>query len=179
MKVEAHILLKSTSHQDPTLLKEECLYLSLAHADHISPLLQFLDDLTDLPRFRRLEMNVQSVLLQYLSHLTKLFSDSRSKKLYDDLTVYFYSLSSSYSDSSSEQRSMLRMSFWKGICKCLVEVSEESDNFSYVKKCIECLLPLLNLCNDGQPVFMDEWSAAINCLIVAPKSWLGYMLQVL
>jgi hypothetical protein len=110
----------------------------------------------------------------------KLFSDSRSKKLYDDLTVYFYSLSSSYLDYSSEQRSMLRMSFWKGICKCLVElISEESDSFSYVKKCIECLLTLLNLCNDGQPEFMDEWSAAIKCLMVAPKSWLDDMLQVL
>lgn len=179
MKVEAHIPHKSTNHRDPTLLREECLYISLAHADHISPLLQFLDDLTDLPRFRRLEINVQSVLLQYLSHLMKLFSDSRSKKLYEDLTVYFCSLSSSYLDYSSEQRSMLRMSFWKGICKCLVEVvSEESDSFSYVKKCIECLLPLLNLCSDGQLEFMNEWSAAIKCLIVAPKSWLGDMLQV-
>ncbi|XP_051222968.1 protein RST1 isoform X1 [Lolium perenne] len=179
MKVEAHIPHTSSNHQDPKLLREECLYFSLAHADHISPLLQFLDDLTDLPRFRRLEMNMQSVLLQYLSHLMKLFSDSRSKKLYDDLTVYFYSLSSSYLDYSSEQRSMLRMSFWKGICKCLVElISEESDSFSYVKKCIECLLTLLNLCNDGQPEFMDEWSAAIKCLMVAPKSWLDDMLQV-
>lgn len=180
MKVEALIPHKSTNHRDPTLLREECLYFSLAHADHISPLLQFLDDLTDLPRFRRLEMNVQSVLLQYLSHLMKLFSDSRSKKLYDDLAVYFCSHSSSYLDYSSEQRSMLRMSFWKGICKCLVEVvSEETDSFSYVKKCIECLLPLLNLCNDGQPELVDEWSAAIKCLIVAQKSWPGDMLQVL
>ena len=179
MKVEAHIH-KSTNHRDPTSLREQCLYFSLAHADHISPLLQFLDDLTDLSRFRRLEINVQSVLLQYLSHLMKLFSDSRSKKLYDDLTVYFYSPASSYLDYSSEQRSMLRMSFWKGICKCLVEVvSEESDSFSYVKKCIECLLPLLNLCDDGQPGFMDEWSAAIKCLMVAQKSMLGDMLQVL
>jgi hypothetical protein len=72
------------------------------------------------------------------------------------------------------------MSFCKGICKCLVElISEESDSFSYVKKCIECLLTLLNLCNDGQPEFMDEWSAAIKCLMVAPKSWLDDMLQVL
>ncbi|CAM0879759.1 unnamed protein product [Alopecurus aequalis] len=179
MKVEAHIPHKSNNHRDLTLLREECLYFSLAHADHISPLLQFLDDLTDLPRFKRLEINVQSVLLQDLSHLMKLFSDSRSKKLYDDLAMYFCSLSSSYLDYSSEQRSMLRMSFWKGICKCLVEVvPEESDSFSYVKKCIKCLLPLLSLCDDGQPEFMDEWSAAIKCLIVAPKSWLGDMLQV-
>ncbi|VAH72993.1 unnamed protein product [Triticum turgidum subsp. durum] len=179
MKVEAQIPQKSTNHRDPTLLREECLYFSLAHADHISPLLQFLDDLTDLPRFRRLEMNVQSVLLQYLSHLMKLFSDSRSKKLYEDLAVYFCSHLSSHLDYSSEQRSMLRMSFWKGICKCLMEVvSEETDSFSYVKKCIECLLPLLNLCNDGQPEFVDEWSAAIKCLIVAQKSWPGDMLQV-
>ncbi|VAH57363.1 unnamed protein product [Triticum turgidum subsp. durum] len=179
MKVEAQIPHKSNNHRDPTLLREECLYFSLAHADHISPLLQFLDDLTDLPRFRRLEMNVQSVLLQYLSHLMKLFSDSRSKKLYDDLAVYFCSHSSSYLDYSPEQRSMLRMLFWKGICKCLVEVvSEETDSFSYVKKCIEWLVPLLNLCNDGQPEFVDEWSAAIKCLIVAQKSWSSDMLQV-
>ncbi|PNT70012.1 hypothetical protein BRADI_2g04280v3 [Brachypodium distachyon] len=179
MKVEAHIPHRSTNHRDPKLLREECLYFSLAHADHLSPLLQFLDDLTDLPRFRRLEINAQSVLLQYLSHLLKLFSESRLEKLFVDLTDYFCSPTSSYLDYSSEQRSLLRLSFWKGIRKCLVEVvSEESGSFSYIKKGIECLLSLLSLCKDGQPEFVDEWSAAIKCLGAAQKSWLGDMLQV-
>jgi hypothetical protein len=71
------------------------------------------------------------------------------------------------------------MSFWEGICKCLVDVvSVESGGLSFTKKCIECLLPLLTLHNDGQPEFIDEWSAAIMCLTNVQSSWLGDMLQV-
>jgi len=109
----------------------------------------------------------------------KLFSDSRLDKLYEDFTEYLYSPTSSYLNYSSEQRSMLRMSFWEGIYMCLVEVSEESGVFSFIKKCIECLLPLLTLHSDGQPEFMKEWSAAIRCLANAQKNWLDDMLQVL
>ncbi|KAJ1282422.1 hypothetical protein BS78_03G050600 [Paspalum vaginatum] len=179
MKVEAQIPHKLTDQQDPKLLRESCLYFTLAHATHISPLLQFLDDLTELLRFQRLDINVQSILLQHLSHLMKLFSDSRLDKLHEDLTEYLYSSTSSYLNYSSEQRSMIRMSFWEGICMCLVEVvSEESGGFSFIKKCIECLLPLLTLRGDGQPEFMKEWRAAIMCLTSAQKSWLGDMLQV-
>ena len=111
IKVEAQIPHKLTNQEDPKLLKEACLYLTLAHAAHISPLLQFLDDLTDILRFQRLDINVQSILLQHLSHLMKLFSDSRLDKLYEDFTEYLYSPTSSYLNYSSEQRSMLRMSF--------------------------------------------------------------------
>ncbi|KAG2586760.1 hypothetical protein PVAP13_5NG075481 [Panicum virgatum] len=179
MKVEAQIPYKPTNQQDLKLLREACVHFTLAHATHLSPLLQFLDDLTDILRFRRLEMNVQSILLQHLSQLMKLFSDSRLDKLYEDLTEYLYSSTSSYLNYSCEQKSMIRMSFWEGICKCLVEVvSEESGGFSFTKKCIECLLPLLTLQNDGQPEYMNEWSAAIMCLTNAQKSWLGDMLQV-
>ncbi|RCV24849.1 hypothetical protein SETIT_5G119500v2 [Setaria italica] len=179
MKVEVQIPYKPTDQQDLKFLREECLHFSLAHATHISPLLQFLDYLTDILRFRRLEINVQSILLQHLSHLMKLFSDSRLDKLYEDLTEYLYSPTSSYLNYSCEQKSMIRMSFWEGICKCLVDVvSEESGGFSFTKKCIECLLPLLTLHNDGQPEFMDEWSAALTCLTNAQSSWLGDMLQV-
>ncbi|KAG8045824.1 hypothetical protein GUJ93_ZPchr0008g14044 [Zizania palustris] len=179
MKVEAHIPDKLMNHYDPKLLREECLYISLAHASHISPLMQFIDDLTDLPRFRRLEINLQSILLQYLSHLMKLFSDSRLDKLYNDLIAYLYSPTSLYLNYSSEQRSMLRTSFWKGIRECLVgDVSEQSGDFSNIKKCIQGLLPLLSLCKDGQPEFTEEWSSAIRCLIVVQKSWLCDMLQV-
>uniref|UniRef100_A0A0D9UX89 DUF3730 domain-containing protein n=1 Tax=Leersia perrieri TaxID=77586 RepID=A0A0D9UX89_9ORYZ len=179
MKVEAHISDKLTNHHDHKLLREESLYFSLAHASHISPLLHFIDDLTDLPRFRRLEINLQSILLQYLSHLMKLFSHSRLDKFYEDLTEYLYSPTSSYLEYSSEQRSMLRTSFWKGIRECLVEdVSEESSGFSCIKKCIHNLLHLLSLHKDGQPEFIEEWSAAIKCLTVAKKSLLGDTLQV-
>uniref|UniRef100_A0A0A9DER8 Uncharacterized protein n=1 Tax=Arundo donax TaxID=35708 RepID=A0A0A9DER8_ARUDO len=109
----------------------------------------------------------------------KLFSDSRLEKLFEDLTEYLYSSTLSYLNYSSEQRSVIRMSFWEGIYKCLVEVvSEESGGFSFIKKCIECLLPLLTLCNDGQPQFMDEWSAAVKCLTNAQKSWLSDILQI-
>uniref|UniRef100_A0A0D3EK24 DUF3730 domain-containing protein n=1 Tax=Oryza barthii TaxID=65489 RepID=A0A0D3EK24_9ORYZ len=179
MNVEAHIPDMLTNHHDPKLLREECLYISLAHASHISPLLHFIDDLTDLSRFRRLEINLQSILLQYLSTLMKLFSLSRLDKLSEDLIEYLYSPTSSYLDYSSEQRSMLRTSFWKGIRECLVEdVSEESSGFSCIKKCIQSLSPLLSLHKDGQPEFIEEWSAAIKCLTVAQKGLLGDMLQV-
>uniref|UniRef100_A0A0E0FGU3 DUF3730 domain-containing protein n=1 Tax=Oryza nivara TaxID=4536 RepID=A0A0E0FGU3_ORYNI len=179
MNVEVHIPDMLTNHHDPKLLREECLYISLAHASHISPLLHFIDDLTDLSRFRRLEINLQSILLQYLSTLMKLFSLSRLDKLSEDLTEYLYSPTSSYLDYSSEQRSMLRTSFWKGIRECLVEdVSEESSGFSCIKKCIQSLSPLLSLHKDGQPEFIEEWSAAIKCLTVAQKGLLGDMLQV-
>jgi hypothetical protein len=177
MKVEAQVPHKSTNQQDPKLLLEACLDFSLVHAKTISPLLLFLDDLTDVLRFQRLDIVVQSILLQHLAHLMKIFSDSRLEKLYGDLTEYLYS-TSSFLDYSSEHRSMIRMLFWKGICKCLLEVSEESDGFPFIKKCIECLLPLLTICNDGQPEFVDEWSAAIKCLVNAQKSWLDDMLQV-
>uniref|UniRef100_A0A0E0BXQ1 DUF3730 domain-containing protein n=1 Tax=Oryza meridionalis TaxID=40149 RepID=A0A0E0BXQ1_9ORYZ len=130
MNVEAHIPDMLTNHHDPKLLREECLYISLAHASHISPLLHFIDDLTDLSRFRRLEINLQSILLQYLSTLMKLFSLSRLDKLSEDLTEYLYSPTSLYLDYSSEQRSMLRTSFWKGIRECLVEDVEISSSFS-------------------------------------------------
>uniref|UniRef100_A0A0E0BXQ2 DUF3730 domain-containing protein n=1 Tax=Oryza meridionalis TaxID=40149 RepID=A0A0E0BXQ2_9ORYZ len=179
MNVEAHIPDMLTNHHDPKLLREECLYISLAHASHISPLLHFIDDLTDLSRFRRLEINLQSILLQYLSTLMKLFSLSRLDKLSEDLTEYLYSPTSLYLDYSSEQRSMLRTSFWKGIRECLVEdVSEESSGFSCIKKCIQSLSPLLSLHKDGQPEFIEEWSAAIKCHTVAQKGLLGDMLQV-
>lgn len=179
IKVEAQIPHKLTNQEEPKLLKEACLHFTLAHAAHISPLLQFLDDLTDILRFQRLDINVQSILLQHLSHLMKLLSDSRLDKLYEDFTKYLYSSTSSFLNYSSEQRSMLRMSFWEGIYKSLMEVSEESCGFSFIKKCIECLLPLLTLRSDGQPEFMKEWSTSIMCLTNAQKSWLGDMLQVL
>uniref|UniRef100_A0A0E0MRW9 DUF3730 domain-containing protein n=1 Tax=Oryza rufipogon TaxID=4529 RepID=A0A0E0MRW9_ORYRU len=103
----------------------------------------------------------------------------RLDKLSEDLTEYLYSPTSSYLDYSSEQRSMLRTSFWKGIRECLVEdVSEESSGFSCIKKCIQSLSPLLSLHKDGQPEFIEEWSAAIKCLTVAQKGLLGDMLQV-
>lgn len=179
MKIEVQIAYKTTNQQDLKLLREACLHFTLAHATHISPLLQFLDDLTDILRFQRLDMNTQSILLQHLSQLMKLFSDSRLDKLYGDLTEYLYSCTSSYLNYSCEEKSMIRMSFWEGICKCLVEgASEESGDLSFIKKCIECLLPLMILHNDGQPKFMDEWSAAITCLTIAQRSWLGDMLQV-
>ncbi|ONM29760.1 Protein RST1, partial [Zea mays] len=163
IKAEAQISHKLTNQEDPKILKEACLYLTLAHAAHISPLLQFLDDLTDILRFQRLDINVQSILLKHLLHLMKLFSDSRLDKLHEDFTEYLYSPTSSYLNYSSEQKSMLRMSFWEGIYTCLVDVSEESGVFSFIEKCIQCLLPLLTLHSDGQPEFMKEWSVAILC----------------
>ncbi|KAJ6754277.1 FOCADHESIN FAMILY MEMBER [Salix purpurea] len=44
-------------------LREECVQFSIAHANQFDPLLTFLDELSDLTRFRTLELNLQSCLL--------------------------------------------------------------------------------------------------------------------
>ncbi|KAI8001316.1 Protein RST1 [Camellia lanceoleosa] len=74
------------------ILGEKCLQLSLAHANQFDPLLSFLDELSDLSRFRTLELNLQSWFLSHLADLIKIFSGSGLEKLFDDVANFLSSL---------------------------------------------------------------------------------------
>ncbi|XP_038982948.1 protein RST1 isoform X2 [Phoenix dactylifera] len=183
MRYEAQSSIKVQMELSSKLLREECILFSLAHANDVSHLLHFLDELTELSRFRTLEPNLQSLLLDHLSDFLKLFSGLRLEKLYDDLVNYFNSSASSYLVYGPDQRRLLRVSFWKGLCQCLTETSEESVILN-MKKCMECLfffLPLLTcdvISEGGQVAPVEEWSEAVRCLAKAPQDWLMDMLQV-
>ncbi|XP_072999773.1 protein RST1 isoform X2 [Typha latifolia] len=178
MRYEAQFSVEPTIELIPKSLREESLYFSLTHASHISPLLHLLDDLTDLSRFRTLKLHLQSTLLQHLSYLLKLFSGSRLEKLYEDLIEYFSSLASSDLIYKLEQRSILRMSFWRGLHQSLIEASKESEDSSKLEKCMECLLRLLPIFVGDSGQAELEWSDAIKCLSVARHNWLMDVLQV-
>nr|CAD1842905.1 unnamed protein product [Ananas comosus var. bracteatus] len=133
-----------------------------------------------IPMLRTLEPRLQSVVLENLSDLLKLFSGSRLEKLYEDLFEYFSSSTSSYLVYEPEQRSTLRMSIWKGLRKCLTEDFKGSDGFGNMERCMECLLSLLpiSMSDSRQDGVEEEWSCAINCLGAAPHNWLVDKLQV-
>lgn len=154
-------------------LREECLNFSFAHASHISTLLHFLDDLTDLPRFVQLESQLQALLLENLSHLLRLFFGSRLEKLFGDLMQFF----------SLESSSMLRRSLWNGVYNCFRENSDkvESSSIMHLGNCMECLLshlPGFNIDESQIDKFEQEWFDAIKCLSLAPQSWLIDFLKV-
>ncbi|KAI8533657.1 hypothetical protein RHMOL_Rhmol10G0026200 [Rhododendron molle] len=69
MKYEGQVAELSSPNLAPKrgILREECLQLSLAHAKQLNPLLSFLDELSDLSRFRTLEINLQSWFLSHLA----------------------------------------------------------------------------------------------------------------
>ncbi|KAJ4765519.1 Protein RST1 [Rhynchospora pubera] len=160
------------SHKSTPSLREECLNFSLVHASNISTLLHFLDDLTDLPRFMHLESQLQALLLENLSTLLRLFSGSRLEKLFGDLMQFF----------SLESSSILRRSFWKGLCNYFGENSMkvEGSSLMHLGKCMECLLSHLPGFNgDSQiTVFEHELSDATKCLSLTPQSWLIDLLKV-
>ncbi|XP_058102922.1 protein RST1 isoform X2 [Magnolia sinica] len=165
-------------------LREECIRFSLAHANQVSPLLFFVDELSDISRFRMLELNLQSFLLRHLADAIKIFSGSRLEKLFDDIVDYFSS-STSYQSYNPDQKSLLRTSFWSGLYHSLGESSTEVPEYiSNMEKCMEllfCLLPA-SPCEDGlvekQASSENEWSEAVRCLGKAPKDWLMDILQV-
>ncbi|GFZ16847.1 ARM repeat superfamily protein [Actinidia rufa] len=76
------------------MLREECLQLSLAHASQFNHLLSFLDELSDLSRFKTLELNLQSWILCHLAELIKIFLVSRLENLFDDVAKFLSSLDS-------------------------------------------------------------------------------------
>ncbi|XP_012483835.1 protein RST1 [Gossypium raimondii] len=164
-------------------LREECLQFALVHAKQFDGLLTFLDELSDLSRFRTLEISLQSCLLNHLADLIKLFSGSRLEKLLDDVSNYFSSLTTDQV-LKSEERSSLRSSCWKGLNQCLDEAS--LDSLEYIKnieRCMEVLFSLLPL--PQAPVIVQvnqlnsvEWSEAVRCLAKARPGWLLDFLHV-
>lgn len=186
MRYEAQVaeLLEPDSAYGKGSLRKECVAFSLAHANQFDSLLNFLDELSDLSRFRTLEMNLQSYLLIHLADLIKVFSGSRLEKLLGDVTIYLSSITSYHVDDT-DQTSILRNSCWKGFCQCLDEASIDSlEYISHIEKSMEVLFSLLPpLQSDvaigvGQVNYQEEWSEAVRCLAKARQSWLLNFLEV-
>ncbi|XP_039008484.1 protein RST1 isoform X2 [Hibiscus syriacus] len=185
MRYEAQVTRLSAqdiAHKEGTL-REECLQFALVHAKQFDALLTFLDELCDLPRFRTLELSLQSCLLSHLADLIKLFSGSRQEKLLYDVSNYFSSLTTDQVLDSGE-KSSLRSSCWKGLSQCLDEAS--LDSLKYIKnieRCMEVLFSFLPSPQSSADVEVNqlnlvEWSEAVRCLAKARLGWLLDFLHV-
>lgn len=170
--------------QCPKSLREECIRFSLAHANNFSPLLLFLDELTDLSRFGTLELNLKCTLLHHLPDLLKIFSGSRLDKLSEDLVAYLSSSGSPYFSYDLDRRTLLRVSFWKGLHQCLNGTLKVPMHSARIEKCMQCLfscLPVLTCYARMEaqvPDGKEEWSAAMRCFSKASQGWLMDVLQV-
>ncbi|KAI5341216.1 hypothetical protein L3X38_020490 [Prunus dulcis] len=186
MRYEAQVaeLFPTESSLEKGTLREECVKFSLAHANKFDQLLSFLDELSDLSRFRTLELKLQSCLLDHLVDLIKVFSGSRLEKLFDDVRSYFSSVTS-YQSHGTDETSLLRISCWKGFYQCLDEASLDSlEYISHIEKGMEVLFSLMPamqlpaIGGVGQLRTVEEWSEAVRCFRKAQKSWLLDFLQV-
>lgn len=185
MRYEAQVaqLLPADSSYKQGTLREECVQFALAHANQFDSLLSFLDELSEVSRFRTLELHLQSCLLIHLADLIKVYSSSRLEKLFNDVCNHLSS-ATSYQDADTHQKSFLRISCWKGLYQCLDEVSVDAlGHISLVEKCMEVLFTLLPaLQTSGSMVSKQEnfveWSEAVACLGKAPQSWLLDFLRV-
>ncbi|KAJ7970794.1 Protein RST1 [Quillaja saponaria] len=185
MKYETQVakLLPSDSVHKKGTLRVECVQFSLAHAPQFDPLLTFLDELSDLSRFRTLELNLQSCLLIHLSDLMKVYSGSRLEKLFDDVINHLFSVTQ-FQVCEASQKSLLRVSCWKGLNQSLDEISiDRLDCISHVERCMEALFTLLPTLESSasevvsQVNSVEEWSEAVKCLEKAPRRWLLDFLQ--
>lgn len=178
-------LLPSDSALRRGVLREECLKFSLAHANQFDPLLSFLDEISDLSRFRTLELNLQSCMLSHLKDMTKIFSGSRIEKLFDDVANFIHWLVSSNQLYNQQQKSLLRVSCWKGLTLCFngtsIDFEDYIPNLENCMKVLFCSLPAsLNSATIGvsQDHVLEEWSEAIRGLEKARQGWLIDLLQV-
>lgn len=161
------------------VLREECLIFSLRFGNQFDSLLSFIDELSDLSRFRTLELNLQSCICLHLADLMKIFSNFRIAKLFDDMSDFFSWLTSSDSHTP-EERSLLRVSCWKGLYLSLD--SFPLDMQYYVPNIENCIKVLFHLLPGGGTYHQGislEWSEALRCLGKARKGWLLDFLQVL
>nr|XP_043615297.1 protein RST1 [Erigeron canadensis] len=164
-------------------LREACLVFSLVHGSNFNALLTFLDELFDLSRFKMLQMNLQLCILSHMPHTLKIFSGSRLEKLFSDLTTFIQSPSSSDHIYNPEQKSLLRISCWKGVHLCFEEASLVSEDLlPSLENFMEVLFSLLpkgsrlrslELSYEG-----EEWSKAVRCLGKARHVWLSHCLQI-
>ncbi|XP_071915571.1 protein RST1 isoform X4 [Coffea arabica] len=161
------------------VVRQECLLFSLSHANQFHSLLVFLDELSDLSRFRTLDLNLQSCLLLHLADLIKIFSLSRVEKLFDDVTNYFSWLVSS-EQYSTEEKSLLRASCWKGLYLCLdEEFLDAQHHMSNLENCMKMLFAFLPAVAIGESCsgILKEWSEAVRCLRKANQGWLLDLLK--
>ncbi|CAK9322549.1 unnamed protein product [Citrullus colocynthis] len=166
------------------ILREECLKFSLAHANQFDQLLIFLDELSDISRFRTLGLNLQSCLLTHLAGLMKVFSNSRVEKLFDDMKIY---MSSFYSDQQlyNYETHLLCISCWKGLYQCLDEANLNSLGcISHIEDFMVVLFTMLptsssSINREGDEVHSTKgWSEAMRCLGKARQTWLLNFLQI-
>ncbi|KAL5152789.1 Protein RST1 [Glycine soja] len=179
----AELLPKDSASKNGTL-REECIMFAMAHANQFDSLLTFLDELSDFSRFRTLEINLQSCLLNHLADLVKVYSNSRLEKLFGDVSNHLSSFTS-YKESSTYPKSLLCISCWKGLYECLDEVSVDSSGYiSHIERCMEVLFTLLPVVQSSGSVSsadvssVEEWSEAVRCLGKAPQIWLLDFLKV-
>lgn len=165
-------------------LREECIQFSLAHSKQFDQLLTLLDELSDLSRFKTLELNLQSFLLIHLADLVKLFSGSRLEKLFDDMANYLC-LVALNRDEGANQKCVLRISCWKGLSQCFEDATLDSLEYvSNMEKCMAVMVTLLpepqsatvNVSNQNNLV--NEWSEAVRCLGKARREWVLEFLEV-
>ncbi|XP_065878265.1 protein RST1 isoform X2 [Euphorbia lathyris] len=180
MRYESIFKLLTPESGDRGILREECLRFSITHANQFDPLLALLDELSDLSRFRMLELNLQTCLLEYLTDLTKIFSGSRLEKLFHDISEFFSSdsLNQMY---NSDQKTALRISCWKGLCQCLDEASLSSlGHLPNTERCMEVLFSFLPALESTAVLgaHTQEWYEMVRCLEKAPGEWLSHFLQV-
>ncbi|KAK9113672.1 hypothetical protein Syun_020469 [Stephania yunnanensis] len=170
------------------VVRKECIKFALIHANHINPLLLFLDELYEFSRFRTLELSIQKLLLSHLGDLIKVFSTSRLVKLCDDMVEYLSSPGSSYHMYNNDQKGLLRLSFWKGLCHSLESLDVVSSEFpEYMENIEKCMMLLFSLLPAyhfdsslklDQGNLTDEWSAAVVCIGKARKNWISVFLEV-
>lgn len=180
---DVDLLPKDSTFKNGTL-REECTMFAMAHANQFDSLLTFLDELSDFSRFRTLEINLQSCLLNHLADLVKVFSNSRLEKLFGDVSNHLLSFTS-HTESGTYHKSLLCISCWKGLYECLDEVSADtSGHISHIERCMEVLFTLLPAIQSsvsavsGDVSSGEEWSEAVRCLGKAPESWLLDFLKV-
>ncbi|KAE8651262.1 protein RST1 isoform X2 [Cucumis sativus] len=166
------------------IVREECLKFSLAHANQFDQLLIFLDELSDISRFRTLELNLQSCLLTHLAGLMKVFSNARVEKLFNDMKIY---MSSFYSDQLlyNYEKHLLCISCWKGLYQCLDEANLNSlECIAHIEDFMVVLFTMLPTLSSSTNKEVDEihstkeWSEAIRCLSKARQTWLLNFLQI-
>ncbi|XP_020572456.1 protein RST1 isoform X2 [Phalaenopsis equestris] len=182
MKNAANFAKKSQIMQDVTSFQEECIYFSLTCAKDVKSLLLFLDDFTDLVRFRTLDLNLQCLLLRNVSDLMSSFSTSRMERLFEDFVHFFSSSTSPYFVYGSKQQVLLRISFWKGLYQCLNGANVKSSCLSQIERCMDCLFRLMpsfvyNVKSAELWSICSEWSEGIRCLTKARHGWLMDILQ--
>ncbi|XP_057823023.2 protein RST1 isoform X2 [Cryptomeria japonica] len=174
-------------------VREECVHFSFVHADHISSLLNFLNELCEISRLKLLEHSLQCVLLLHMVDMIRIFSQTRMQKFFSGIMDFFgrqlnFEVIDHDTEINSRLKTSLKITFWKSLHKCLTDLSLPSlEIYSQsIKNCMQSLFQLLpslpsNFSEMRNTILLnaeEEWSQAIKCLMDAPKEWLLDILQI-